>query len=78
MSQIPDCSQIFANEYATTVYIKNVVKAPNIEVGDYSYYEMPRIRRSLRSAACSLTIRNIFRISSSSGNSAPLLKVCNS
>ena len=22
MSQIPDCSQIFANEYGTTVYIK--------------------------------------------------------
>lgn len=39
MSQIPDCNQVFANEYGTTVYIKNVVKAPNIEVGDYSYYD---------------------------------------
>ena len=39
MHQIPDCSQIFANEYGTSVYIKNVVKAPNIEVGEYSYYD---------------------------------------
>ena len=39
MHRIPDCSQIFANEYGTSVYIKNVVKAPNIEVGEYSYYD---------------------------------------
>ena len=51
MSMIPDPNQVFANEYGTSVYLKNVVKARNIEVGDYTYYRkfrkapalMPRI-----------------------------------
>ena len=37
MSKIPDPNQVFANEYGTSVYLKNVVKARNIEVGDYTY-----------------------------------------
>lgn len=39
MADIPDCNRVFANEYGTTVFLKNVVKAPNIEVGDYTYYD---------------------------------------
>lgn len=39
MSKIPDPNQVFANEYGTSVYLKNVVKARNIEVGDYTYYD---------------------------------------
>ena len=78
MSQIPDCNQVFANEYGTTVYIKNVVKAPNIEVGDYSYYDDAEDSRQFEKRVCSLTIRNISRINSSSANSVPLPRVCNS
>lgn len=39
MNQIPDPNAIFANEYKTTVFLKNVVTAPNIFVGDYTYYD---------------------------------------
>ena len=39
MADIPDCNRVFANEYGTTVFLKNVVKATNIEVGDYTYYD---------------------------------------
>lgn len=35
----PDPHAIFANEYKTSVFIKNVIKAPNILVGDFSYYD---------------------------------------
>lgn len=37
--KIPDPNQIFANEYGTTVYLKNVVHGKNISVGDYTYYD---------------------------------------
>lgn len=30
---------IFPNEYKTSCFIKNVVKAPNISIGDYAYYD---------------------------------------
>ena len=36
---IPDPNSIFPNEYHTSCFIKNVVKAPNIEIGDYTYYD---------------------------------------
>lgn len=39
MASIPDPNQVFANEYGTTCYLKNVIKAPNIHVGDYTYYD---------------------------------------
>lgn len=39
MYQIPDPNQIFPNEYKTSCFIKNVVKAPNISIGDYTYYD---------------------------------------
>ena len=36
---IPDPRAIFPNEYKTSCFIKNVVKAPNISIGDYTYYD---------------------------------------
>lgn len=39
MNKIPDPNVIFPNEYKTSCFIKNVIKAPNIFVGDYTYYD---------------------------------------
>ena len=39
MQKIPDPNAIFPNEYGTTCFIRNVVKAPNISVGEYTYYD---------------------------------------
>ena len=39
MPKIPDPNAIFPNEYGTTCFIRNVVKAPNISVGEYTYYD---------------------------------------
>lgn len=39
MSFVPDADAVFPNEYKTSCFIKNVVKAPNIVVGDYTYYD---------------------------------------
>lgn len=39
MSYIPDPNVIFPNEYKTSCFVKNVVKAPNIFIGDYTYYD---------------------------------------
>lgn len=39
MNNIPDPNSIFPNEYKTSCFIKNVVKAPNIFIGDYTYYD---------------------------------------
>ena len=39
MSYIPNPNQIFLNEYHTSCMIKNVVQAPNIFIGDYTYYD---------------------------------------
>lgn len=39
MSYIPHPNQVFPNEYKTSCFIKNVVKAPNIIIGDYTYYD---------------------------------------
>ena len=41
MHRIPDPNQIFPNEYGTSCFIKNVVRAPNISIGDYTYYDDP-------------------------------------
>lgn len=38
---IPDPNVIFPNEYHTSCFIKNVVTAPNILIGDYTYYDDP-------------------------------------
>ena len=37
--QIPDPNAVFPNECKTSCFIKNVVKAPNITIGDYTYYD---------------------------------------
>lgn len=39
MPKIPDPNAIFPNEYGTTCFIRNVIKAPNISVGEYTYYD---------------------------------------
>lgn len=41
MNQIPNPDIIFPNEYKTSCFIKNVITAPNIFVGDYTYYDDP-------------------------------------
>lgn len=39
MSHIPDPNVVFLNAYKTSCFIKNVITAPNITVGDYTYYD---------------------------------------
>lgn len=39
MNKIPSPDEVFPNDYGTTCFIKNVIKAPNIIVGDYTYYD---------------------------------------
>lgn len=41
MNRIPDPNVVFPNEYGTTCFLKNVITAPNIIVGDYTYYDDP-------------------------------------
>ena len=41
MKTIPNPNEIFPNTYKTSCYIKNVVHAPNISIGDYTYYDDP-------------------------------------
>lgn len=39
MYSIPSPNRVFPNEFGTTCFIKNVITAPNISVGDYTYYD---------------------------------------
>lgn len=39
MNKIPDPNVVFPNEYRTSCFVKNVITAPNIIVGDYTYYD---------------------------------------
>ena len=41
MRKIPDPNVIFPNDYGTSCFLKNVITAPNIFVGDYTYYDDP-------------------------------------
>lgn len=41
MCCIPNPDAVFPNEYGTSCFLKNVIKAPNIIVGDYTYYDDP-------------------------------------
>ncbi len=41
MKNMPDPRAVFPNEYHTSCFIKNVVQAPNIHIGDYTYYDDP-------------------------------------
>ena len=38
-ANLPDPNQIFPNEYKTSCFVKKVVKAPNVQIGDYTYYD---------------------------------------
>ena len=38
---LPSPDVVFPNEYGTTCFLKNVITRPNIEVGDYTYYDDP-------------------------------------
>lgn len=38
-SNLPDPKQVFPNEYKTSCFVKNVVKSPNVQIGDYTYYD---------------------------------------
>lgn len=38
-TQIPSPDVVFPNEYHTSCFLKNVITAPNIHVGDYTYYD---------------------------------------
>lgn len=38
-TNIPDPNTVFPNEFGTTCFIKNVVKASNVFIGDYTYYD---------------------------------------
>ena len=39
MYDFPNPNEVFPNEYKTSCFIKNVITAPNIFVGDYTYYD---------------------------------------
>ena len=39
MKNSPSPDAVFPNEYGTSCFIKNVIAAPNISVGDYTYYD---------------------------------------
>jgi len=39
---IPNPAAIFPNDYGTTCFLKNVITAPNLFVGDYTYYDDPQ------------------------------------
>lgn len=39
MTEIPNPDVVFPNEYKTSCFLKNVITAPNISVGDYTYYD---------------------------------------
>lgn len=41
MYHIPDPHAVFPTEQKTICFIKNVVNAPNISVGEYTYYDDP-------------------------------------
>lgn len=38
---IPNPNVLFPNDYHTSCFLKNVITAPNIIVGDYTYYDDP-------------------------------------
>ena len=42
MNNIPSPDVVFPNEYGTSCFLKNVITAPNISVGDYTYSVVAR------------------------------------
>lgn len=41
MDNIPDPNTIFPNECGTSCFIKNMITAPNVSVGDRTCYDDP-------------------------------------
>lgn len=41
-TNLPSPEVVFPNKYGTSCFIKNVVKAPNVFIGDYTYYDDDR------------------------------------
>lgn len=39
MKNIPNPNEVFPTTYKTSCFIKNIIKAPNIIIGDYTYYD---------------------------------------
>ena len=39
---IPDPNVVFPHAYKTSCFLKNVVQAPNVTIGDYTYYDDPQ------------------------------------
>lgn len=42
LGRIPDPNNVFPNDYKTSCFLKNVITAENISVGDYTYYDNSR------------------------------------
>lgn len=59
MDTLPDPHAIFPNAYHTSCFIKNVITAPNISVGDYTYYDDPKHPTNLSATMCSLITRSL-------------------
>ena len=49
MNRLPDPNAVFPNAFGTTCFLKNVVTAPNIFIGDYTYYDDPVDRTGFES-----------------------------
>lgn len=41
MQRLPNPDAVFPTAYKTTCFLKNVVSAPNIAIGEYTYYDDP-------------------------------------
>lgn len=63
MKRIPDPNVIFPNEYKTSCFVKNVITAPNISVGDYTYYDDPVPPWILSETTCFSTARSLGTVS---------------
>lgn len=58
MKSIPDPSAVFPNEYGTSCFIRNVVTAPNILIGEYTYYDDPEDAAGFEKTTCFTIGRN--------------------
>ncbi len=59
MGSIPNPNDIFPTQYKTTCFIKNIVTAPNISIGDYTYYDDPEHPTDFEKTIFYLTILNL-------------------
>lgn len=56
---IPNPNEIFLNEFKTSCFIKNIVEAPNIHIGDYTYYDDSNDPTRFEKIMYCLTILNL-------------------